>query len=365
MAKTKAERRRLRLAVVAGFGAGVLVVAWVGRKRLPLLLSWVRPYERDSARVTKATLIINRWSGDGKAEHFGLAERARELGITPVMLERGDDLTKLARDAVDAGADAIGMAGGDGSLGLVAGVAIERDVPFFCIPVGTRNHFALDVGLDRDDPLAALEAVSSGEEIQIDYGQVADRVFLNNVSLGLYAMAVHRDGYRAEKAKTILDVVGEMAASPESRPSLKFVTADGRRFERAVLVLVSNNRYAWSGPPDFGRRARLDDGVLGAGALTELPRGVAASVITGREVSGMTEWEVPELRIDSDDPVIQAGVDGEALTFEPPLELRTVRRGLRVLVPAGTRPGYAPAGEAVVARLLDLAELGGENEPTV
>ena len=88
-------------------------------------------------------------------------------------------------------ADVLGMAGGDGSLAAVADVALEQEVPFVCIPFGTRNHFARDLGLDRDDPIGALAAFD-GEERRIDVGRVGERLFLNNVSLGLYARLVHR-----------------------------------------------------------------------------------------------------------------------------------------------------------------------------
>ena len=84
------------------------------------------------------------------------------------------------------------MAGGDGSLAAVAAVAVERDLPFVVVPFGTRNHFARDVGLDRDDPLAALARLRDGRERRIDIGRVNGRAFLNNVSLGHYARLVHR-----------------------------------------------------------------------------------------------------------------------------------------------------------------------------
>jgi diacylglycerol kinase family enzyme len=319
----------------------------------------VKPYVRRRSRVRNPALIINRWSGDGKAEAVGLEEQARSLGIKVVMLERGDDLSQLAHDAISTGADAIGMAGGDGSLGLVAAVAAECDVPFFCIPVGTRNHFALDLGLDRDDPVAALEALGDGDELLIDFGLVGGRVFLNNVSLGVYATAVHQEGYRAEKVKTIAQVLAETAADPELQHSLRFATPDGRRYDRAPLVLVSNNRYVMTGPPDFGRRSRMDGGVLGVGAVTRLPEAGSVSSVTLGDLRGLHEWETSSLRIESDDETILAGVDGEALEFPAPLDITISTRRLRVLVPAGVRPGYLPPGEAIAARLLDLAEIGG------
>ena len=132
-------------------------------------------------------LIMNLKSGGGKAEKFHLVDECRARGIEPVVLQRGDDLLQLARDAIDRGADVVGMAGGDGSQALVASIAAERGVPMVVIPAGTRNHFALDIGLDRDDVVGALDAYGEARERVIDLADVNGRIFVNNVSLGLYA----------------------------------------------------------------------------------------------------------------------------------------------------------------------------------
>ena len=353
--------RKLTWALVLAFLVGVTVAGAFWRKQLKALIVRSEAYSRKRARVDSPALIINRWSGDGKAEKYGLAAAARKVGVRTIMLEPGDDLTQLAHDAISAGADAIGMAGGDGSLGLVAAVAIERGVPFFCIPVGTRNHFALDLGLDRNDPLSALEALADGEEILIDHGVVGGRLFLNNVSFGVYAQAVHQDRYRANKEETLFDVVSEAAADREAQSKLRYVTPDGRTHEHAPLLLVSNNTYRYSGPPDFGQRLRLDSGKLGVGAITNLPEGTDVSTMRLDQLRSMHQWETTSFRIDSEEPIL-AGVDGEALEFGAPLDLLIRPQGLRVLVPAGTEPGYVPVGEAVAARILDLANLAGEAE---
>lgn len=350
-------RLRSRTALL-GFVAGLTVAGVFWRRQVQGLVARAVPYVRKRSNVQAPTLIINRWSGDGKAERYGLEAAAKAAGIRTVMLERDLDLVQLAHDAIDAGADAIGMAGGDGSLGLVAGVAIERNVPFFCIPVGTRNHFALDLGLDRDDPLTALDALSDGEEILIDCAVVGDRTFLNNVSFGVYAQAVHQEEYRANKEQTLLDVTRAAAADTTAQAALRYETPDGTSHDRAPLLLVSNNRYRYSGAPDYGRRFRLDSGKLGIGAITNLPEGSNVSELKLDDLRTMHEWEATSLRVDSDEPIL-AGVDGEALTFESPLRLTIRPKGLRVLVPAGVKPGFVPIGETVAASILDLASMGG------
>ena len=118
------------------------------------------------------------------------------------------------RGAVADGADGLAMAGGDGSQAIVAAIAAELDLPYGCIPAGTRNHFALDLGVDRDDVVGALDSFVDGGERRVDLAEVNGRVFVNNVSLGLYAEAVQRKGYRDAKLKTILDT---LARRPRTR----------------------------------------------------------------------------------------------------------------------------------------------------
>ncbi len=355
------EREAVRvvgIAAGAAFTAGLVVAGVFWRRQVRALAARVVPYIRKRANVDSPALIINRWSGDGKAEQFGLSAAARRVGIRVIMLERGDDLARLAHDAISSGADAIGMAGGDGSLSLVAAVAAERRVPFFSVPVGTRNHFALDLGLDRDDPVAALEALRDGEEILIDYAVAGGRPFLNNVSFGVYAQALHRDGYRKEKELTLVGVLADAATDIESQAALQYVTPNGEHHKRAPLLLVSNNGYQLTGPPDYGRRLRLDSGRLGVGAVTSLPAAVDVAAMSLKQLQTLHQWEATSFRIESDEPIL-AGVDGEPLVFESPLDI-SIRPGeLQVLVPAGTRPGYVPVGEEIAARLLDLAQLGG------
>ena len=188
-------------------------------------------------------LIMNLKSGGGKAEKFHLVDECRARGIEPVVLQRGDDLLQLARDAIDQGADVIGMAGGDGSQALVASVAAERGVPMVVVPAGTRNHFALDIGLDRDDVVGALDAYGEAREHRIDLADVNGRIFVNNVSLGLYATIVQSPEYRDAKRETTLAALPEMLG-PGSEPfDLRFTTPDGVAHEGAHVIQVSNGPY--------------------------------------------------------------------------------------------------------------------------
>jgi diacylglycerol kinase family enzyme len=258
-------------------------------------------------------LLVNPRSGSGSPGPDELVDEARKRGVDVHLLGEDDDLEEIARGA---DADALGMAGGDGSLGAIAAVAIERDLPFVVVPFGTRNHFARDLGLDRNDPIAALGAFA-GEERRIDVGRVADRVFLNNVSLGLYAQLVHRRE-KNRRRREALARLRALAILVTHRDGLD-VTVDGEPVS-APVVLVANNHYELS-PLSVGERERLDDGLLHLYA----PCGVLRS--------SWRERTAERFEIDAAKHRLQAAVDGEPETFETPIEFRIEPRALRVLVP--------------------------------
>jgi hypothetical protein len=202
------------------------------------------PAARRVGRARRGVLLMNPRSGGGKVVRFKLADEARRLGVEPVLVQEGDDVRALAQRAVSAGADVIGMAGGDGSQALVADVARSHDVAFVCVPAGTRNHFARDLGLDRDDVAGALAAFGEAVEKRIDLATVSGRVFVNNASLGLYASIVQSGAYRDAKLGTTVDMLPALMGFDAPDFDLRFDGPDSQRQESADVLLVSNNPYA-------------------------------------------------------------------------------------------------------------------------
>ena len=168
------------------------------------------------------------------------------------------------RGAVADGADALAMAGGDGSQAVVAKVAAELGLPYACIPAGTRNHFALDLGVDRDDVVGALDAFVGGRERRVDLAEVNGQVFVNNVSIGLYAEAVQREGYREAKLRTILDTLPEDLGPEGEGVELRWTGPEGDRHSSGAAILVSNNRYRLGHAVGSGTRPKIDEGCLGS-----------------------------------------------------------------------------------------------------
>ena len=280
----------------------------------------------------RPVLFVNPRSGGGKAARAGLAERARERGIETVVLDPGQDLAALARDAAADGADALGAAGGDGSLAVVAAVAAEHGIAFACIPAGTRNHFALDVGVDRHDLTGALDAFTGGVERRIDVAEVNGRMFLNNVSLGIYGQAVRQPAYRDAKARTLLATAQEVLGPSGEAPALRLADDAGREHRDPAVVLVSNNPYALDNPLAPGTRPALDTGRLGIVVLGA-PGDTSAG--PGRA------WTAPRLEV-SAPAAVPAGVDGETVDLSPPLRFAIRPAALRVRI-SSRHPGASPS----------------------
>ena len=286
-------------------------------------------------KPSRPVLFFNPLSGGGKATRFHLVEEARGRGIVPIELGHGEDLRDLVAGAIEDGADALAMAGGDGSQAVVAEIAAARGLPYACIPAGTRNHFALDLGVDRDDVVGALDAFVDGGERHVDLAEVNGRVFVNNVSIGVYAEAVQRPGYRDAKIRTLLEVAPEKLGGDGSKPDLRWRGPDGEDGPTAVALLVSNNVYRLGAALGSGTRPHLDEGVLGIAAAEEGPgRGLRVGL-------SLVQWQQPSFTVDADDP-IPLGIDGEAVMLSPPLEFASMPGALAVRIAPG-HPGASPS----------------------
>jgi diacylglycerol kinase family enzyme len=288
-------------------------------------------------RPRHPVLIVNPRSGGGKAERFGLVAECVARGIEPIVFNPGDDLHDIALAAVTGGADAIGVAGGDGSQALVAALAAEHDLTYVCVPAGTRNHFAADLGVDRADIVRALDAFAHGMERRIDLARVSGRVFVNNTSLGVYPKIVQSDNYRDAKVETVARMLPELLP-PRAEPfDLNFSAPDGPEWHGAQLVLVSNNPYRPARPGVAGTRGGLDSGVLGVLAVRILQArelvALMATEVTGAipRFPGWLDFTTPTFTIDAGEPV-DVALDGEPFVLDPPLRFESLPSALRIRV---------------------------------
>ncbi|MCH9817241.1 MAG: diacylglycerol kinase [Actinomycetia bacterium] len=320
-------------------GVLVLTGAAMGQARLALVKALHSGVTELAPAPQRPVLIANPKSGGGKVGKFKVIEAAESAGVEVVVLAPGDDLEQLARDAIAHGADCLGMAGGDGSQALVASVAAEHDLPFVCISAGTRNHFALDLGLDRDDPSKGIIAFSEGIDRRVDYATVSGRAFVNNVSLGVYATIVEQGDYRDAKLATSKKLLPELLGPAEEPFDLQFTTPEGQAVAGASLILVSNNPYVLGPKLDVAQRRSLNTGTLGVLAI-DVRSGADAAKLFARAAIGASrrdphlfEFQTPRFEVRSESGRAALGVDGETLELPTPLLLVIHPNGLRLRLP--------------------------------
>jgi diacylglycerol kinase family enzyme len=294
------------------------------------------------AKGSSSYLILNPASGSAASLLGSLTAAARELGIKVHLLEAGEDARHAALEAAKDGAESLAVAGGDGSVAAVAGVAVERDLPLVVVPTGTLNHFARDLGLDLAHPLHALDALYAGHERRIDVGMLNGRHFINNVSLGVYAEMIADPGYRQDKLRVAQTKLQALFFEPGPRRALRITPPEEAPLESVVAVVVSNNPYEFARWDRLGQRYRLDTGalqisVLDASTLDELERLLAGALRGAIEFRpALRHWTSERLEMGALGEVVRAGVDGEPITLEAPLRFSVDPGALRVFVPEGS-----------------------------
>jgi diacylglycerol kinase family enzyme len=324
--------------------AVMLVVALVavsvalGRAALTKLHPPQLTPEHQAAPVRRPYLVMNPRSGGGKVGRFDLVAKSRALGAQVDLLDgpRQVDVEALAKQAVADGYDLLGVAGGDGTQALVAGIAATNDLPFLVISAGTRNHFAMDLGLDRDHPDACLDALTDPVEICIDLGEINGRTFVNNASFGAYAEVVRSPDYRDDKRGTTLRLLPEVLSGQAGARLTAYV--DGELVGREPkAVLVSNNAYLLDDLVGLGSRPRLDAGVLGVVAVSVDSAAHAVQLLHGRGGDSVLQRTAHEVVIDADTDEIPVGIDGESVMLRTPVRCTVHAHALRVRVPRTRR----------------------------
>ena len=320
---------------------------------------------REVPPTKRAFLIMNPRSGGGKVTKFRLKDKAEALGAEVTLLEGPGivDVAALARRAVGDGADLLGVAGGDGTQALVAGIAAEHDLPFLVISAGTRNHFAMDLGLDRENPAACLDALTDGVEQRIDLGIIGDRTFVNNASFGAYAEIVESPAYRDDKRGTTLQMLPEILNG--HRGAKLTASAGDDTITGPQALLVSNGPYELNDIAGLGRRARLDAGTLGVVAVTVNSALQAATLLRGARGQGLTTLAAEEVVVDAEAPEIPVGIDGETVMMPTPVRCTIRPKVLRVRVPRD-RPGVPPPKAALDwSALVKLASFRAPDRQTL
>jgi diacylglycerol kinase family enzyme len=295
----------------------------------------------------RAVVIMNAASGVGdrpveERDHIGAALAAAGIQATIEQVP-GDRLTEAARAAAAGGAEAVVMAGGDGTMSAGASALAGGDCPMGVLPLGTLNHFARDLGIPQDLE-GALAVVAAGMVRRVDVGEANGRVFVNNASMGLYPHAVAAREQQQDERGTgkwlamFRAAIATLRRFPLVRVTLKH--PQGALRVTTPLVFIGNNRYEMT-LLDLGKRESLDGGELWLyvasnrgrlGFLSLAVRAVLGRLDQARDFLGMA---VPEVMIEDRRRTIRIAFDGEVGEVESPLRCRIRPAALPVIVPAG------------------------------
>jgi len=348
--------------VAAVLAAGWLLASMTARLALAAdQPDWHMPERPARPPARHPYLIMNPRSGGGKVGKFDLKRKAENLGAEVFLMGGSEpvDVAGVARAAVAKGADLLGVAGGDGTQARVAAVAAEHGLPFVVISAGTRNHFALDLGLDREDPSACLGALTDGVELLVDLGTINGQVFVNNASFGAYAEIVETPEYRDDKRNTTLNLLPDLLQG--HRGAQLLARADGTEISAPQALLVANNPYGTGDIAGLGRRVRLDRGLLGVVGVKVSSARQAIDLLRGRHAAELKVLTTKKIEVTADADRIPVGIDGEAISMPVPVICTVWAHALRVWVPRD-RPGV-PAPRPVVnwTRLRHLAGVRREH----
>ena len=177
--------------------------------------------------MTWLGLILNDGGGSADEGRIGAVRDALDrAGLDYRSFPIDGDPTRAARQAVEAGADRLVACGGDGTVGAVAAVAVESDLPLGVVPLGTLNHFARDLGIP-DEPEQAVEVLVADSRRRIDVGVANDIVFVNNAGVGSYPLIVHRREQMERRLGKWLAMVAAIRAVFPHRPETIHLNVDG------------------------------------------------------------------------------------------------------------------------------------------
>jgi diacylglycerol kinase family enzyme len=294
------------------------------------------------------SVIVNGGAGQGHDDRAAgeLRAKLRAAGLDAelVLAKDGEEMIATARRALQHGAKLVAAGGGDGTINAVASVMAGSGVHFGVLPLGTLNHFAKDLGipLELDD---AVRNLADGVARQVDVGEVNERIFLNNSSLGLYPDIVRdreKQQRRLGRGKWPAAMWATLAAL-RRYPFLSMrLTVNGEKLARRTpFVFIGNNRYTMQGL-SIGERDRLDDGLLSLYVAQHPTRlgllRFAVDALLGKLGSerDFDVLEAAEFEIDTHRHSLHVATDGEVTLMNPPLRYRVRPGALTVIVPAAT-----------------------------
>lgn len=258
-----------------------------------------------------------------------------------------DDLAAEIRKEVEGGATRILVSGGDGTIGIAAGIIAGTEVELAILPGGTLNHFARDTGIP-EDLVEAADVAANGRPIKADVAYVGDRIFLNTSSIGAYVSYVRvRERFESRLGYHLASFLALIRIFARLRTVRIELEMGGRsRWYTTPMIFIGVGERELR-MPNLGSRVErgrtgLQVMVLSGRSRARLFVLALAAVARGTRSAAQTpeldSFIVDRCRIDLGREHASIAVDGEIVVMDTPLEYRIERESLNVVVPSGPRP---------------------------
>ena len=294
--------------------------------------------------LTPVKIIVSAGAGAGDNdkvfERLAPIFKENRIAMDMSVAQSGAEVSELAWAAARGPYRVIVAAGGDGTVNSVASAVVDTGKVLGVLPLGTLNHFARDLGIPFD-PQAAAETIVAGHTTEVDVGEVNNRVFLNNSSLGLYPVIV-RERKKHERLGLRKWPAFVWAAIQALRryPFLDItLRVNGELLDRTTpFVFIGNNEYAMDSF-NIGLRDRLDKGVLSIYIIDRTTRwgliNLALRALFGRlrDHKDFLAIHSDQVKIETARKRLRVAFDGEIEPMQTPLRYRVRTRALRVIVP--------------------------------
>jgi diacylglycerol kinase (ATP) len=280
----------------------------------------------ESLTFKKLQVIVNPAAGVGRPILQALNNKLKDTGIEwdVSITHKAGDAERLAKEAIAAGADLVGVHGGDGTVMEVASAMRETTVPMAIFPGGTANVMSVELGIPNNDTEAAIDFIARGACIirQIDMGKVNDGLFLLRVGIGLEADVMKSTDQEVKNRFGLLAyAVTALTEMRNLTPTLYRVQVDGERYEiEGVSCMIANSGNVAIGGLTLSKKIDISDGLIDVVVfrtvdLSSLISMTAAVVSPNTEATDMPQiqhFQGREITVEADPPQT-ISIDGEVI----------------------------------------------------
>jgi diacylglycerol kinase (ATP) len=299
-----------------------------------------------SQSFRKLQVIINPAAGVGRPILQALNSGLKNTGIDwdVSITHKPGDAERLAKQAVEDGADIVGVHGGDGSVMEVASALRGTSTPLAIFPGGTANVMSVELGIPSTDIEASIDFIAKGNYTTrlIDMGKVNDRLFLLRIGIGLEAdMMKSADQEIKNRFGMLAYAFSAINEMRNLTPTLYRIRVDGELHEsEGISCMIANSGNVAIGGLTLSRKIDISDGALDVvvfrsadiASMITVSAAVMSPNAEATDNPRLEHYQGREIVVEADPPQT-ISIDGEVI--EPVTLTASILPGaVNVVVPA-------------------------------